>query len=316
MIFTYDIINSTNERKGISMNIVECSNLSKNFGKNNILDNISFEIKEGEIFGFLGPNGAGKTTTIKILTGLLNAGSGDIKIMGKSITSQRYEALENIGAIVENPEFYTYLSGYENLMQVARTIDGVGKNEIDEAVDLVRLNKRINDKVKKYSLGMKQRLGVAQAILHRPKLLVLDEPTNGLDPAGIKEFREMIKHLSKEFDMSVLVSSHILSEVEQLCNRVMIIDRGKMVLVKDLSVESEEYFIIKSKDTDSMDSFLQKSKLKYSIDMENIKISIQEDDVFSLVSKLVENKISFSQIYRGRESLESKFLSITGGDIR
>ncbi len=173
--------------------VVRLKNVTKRIGKKTIIDDLTFDVPQGEIFGFLGPNGAGKTTTIRMMVGLMSITQGDIWIQGKSIHSQFKQAIRHVGAIVENPELYKYLSGYRNLIHYARMTPGVSKQRIDEVVQLVRLEERIHDKVGTYSLGMRQRLGVAQALLHRPSLLILDEPTNGLDPAGIRELRDYLR---------------------------------------------------------------------------------------------------------------------------
>ena len=201
------------------MNVLEVTGLKKKLGKREIIKGINLSVKEGEIFGFLGPNGAGKTTTIRMLVGLIAPNEGEIKICGKDLQKNKEEALKNVGAVVENPELYKYLSGRENLMQIAR-IRKVSKDEVDSLIELVGLKDRIDDKVKKYSLGMKQRLGLAAALIGEPKLLILDEPTNGLDPSGIIDFREVVKKAAKERNMAVFISSHILSEVQNLCDRV------------------------------------------------------------------------------------------------
>lgn len=208
---------------------LQIKNLNKTLGRRQILHDISFEAYEGEVFGFLGPNGAGKTTTIKIIVGLLSLDEGDIYVGGFDIRKHYEQALAGIGGIVENPEMYKYMTGRENLEQYARIRDGVTKERIDEVVKLVGLSNRINEKIRRYSLGMRQRLGVAQAILHHPKLLVLDEPTNGLDPAGIKELRDILKRLAHEEKICVLVSSHLMAEMELMCDRVGIISNGKML---------------------------------------------------------------------------------------
>lgn len=208
---------------------LKITGLNKILGKRHILHDISLEAYEGEVFGFLGPNGAGKTTTIKIIVGLLSLDEGDIAVGGFDIRHNFEKALAEIGGIVENPEMYKYMTGRENLRQYARMREGVTEARIDEVVKLVGLSKRIDEKVKRYSLGMRQRLGVAQAILHHPKLLVLDEPTNGLDPAGIKELRDILKKLAHEENICVLVSSHLMSEMELMCDRVGIINNGKMI---------------------------------------------------------------------------------------
>ena len=220
--------------------LLKIENLTKKFNGRTILDNISLEAYAGEVFGFLGPNGAGKTTTIKIITGLLDADSGNVQINGFNVRKQFEKALSNIGAIVENPELYGYMSGLQNLRQFKRLRSGITEDRIMEAARFVGLENRLKDKVKRYSLGMKQRLGVAQAILNHPKLLVLDEPTNGLDPAGIKELRGILKKLAHEKGTAVFVSSHMLSEMEMMCDRVGIISEGQLVDVKPIKELMEQ----------------------------------------------------------------------------
>ena len=209
----------------LSDTILKIKGLNKTLGKKQILHSIDMECYSGEVYGFLGPNGAGKTTTIKIAVGLLQLDEGEISINGKDIRKDFEGAMANVGGIVENPEMYKYLSGMENLRQYARMREGVTEERIKEVVELVRLSNRINDKVSKYSLGMRQRLGVAQAILHRPKLLILDEPTNGLDPVGIEELRELIRSFPEK-GITVILSSHILSEVQQTADHIGIIAGG------------------------------------------------------------------------------------------
>ncbi|MGN0595186.1 MAG: ABC transporter ATP-binding protein, partial [Hominimerdicola sp.] len=209
--------------------ILSIKNLSVKLGKKQVLDNINLECMSGEVFGFLGPNGAGKTTTIKIAVGLMGYDKGEIFINGIDTQKNFEKAMANVGGIVENPEMYKYLTGKQNLMQYVRMRKGVDEKRIDEVVELVKLSNRINEKVSKYSLGMRQRLGVAQALLHKPKLLILDEPTNGLDPAGIKELRDILKEISHKEGVCVLVSSHLMSEMEMMCDRVGIIANGKMI---------------------------------------------------------------------------------------
>lgn len=230
--------------------VLKIEHLSKTFGKREILHDISFETYEGEIFGFLGPNGAGKTTTIKIAAGLLRLDEGEIYIAGHSVKKNFEDAMACVGGIVENPEFYKYMSGLDNLRLFANIRDGITEERIKEVVHLVGLDNRIKDKVGKYSLGMRQRLGVAQAILHRPKLLILDEPTNGLDPAGIKELRDVLKEISHNEGVSVLVSSHLMSEMEMMCDRVGVIVNGALVDVKPIdelvsatSLDKQDYEI-------------------------------------------------------------------------
>ena len=222
---------------------VEIQNVSKVIKGKTIIDSLSFEVKNGEVFGFLGPNGAGKTTTIRMIVGLMEMTSGDIKISGYSVKKNFEKAVGQVGAIVENPEMYKFLSGYQNLLHYARMSKGITKEKIAETVKLVGLTDRIHDKVKTYSLGMRQRLGIAQALLHNPKVLILDEPTNGLDPAGIREIRDYVRMLAREKDMAVIVSSHLLSEMEMMCDRIGIIQKGKLVdvqFVNDFIHESEK----------------------------------------------------------------------------
>lgn len=217
---------------------LKIEHLSKSFGKRQILHDISFETYKGEVFGFLGPNGAGKTTTIKIAVGLLSLDEGTITVNGSTLEKNFEKAMQDIGAIVENPEMYKRLTGMQNLRQYARLRstkeNPITQQRIDEVVSLVKLSNRINEKVKKYSLGMRQRLGVAQALLHKPALMILDEPTNGLDPAGIKELRDILKDAAHKENISVIVSSHLMSEMELMCDRVGIIVNGKLIGVQPI----------------------------------------------------------------------------------
>lgn len=222
-------------RKGRDADIVlAVDNVKKMIGKRLIIKGISFDVRAGEIFGFLGPNGSGKTTTIRMLVDLIKPTEGSIRICGYDVQREHNEALQYVGCIVENPELYSYLSGWENLEHFARMLPGVGEKRICEVVDIVGMDARIHDKVKTYSLGMRQRLGIAQALLNDPKLLILDEPTNGLDPQGIKELREFIRQLA-ETGLSLFISSHLLSEIQQMCDRVAIISHGEVITVGEVS---------------------------------------------------------------------------------
>lgn len=214
--------------------VLEVDNLTKVFKNRVAVDNVSFEIIKGEIFGLIGPNGAGKTTIIRMLTGLAEPTSGEIYIDGISLRKHFEKVIAKLGGIIETPELYSYMTGMENLKFFASLYPNITKEKIDEIVKLVGMEKRIYDKVRTYSLGMKQRIGIAQALLHDPKLLILDEPTNGLDPNGIKDMRKFLIGLARKKNISILVSSHILSEMEQLCDTVAIIDGGKILEVKTL----------------------------------------------------------------------------------
>ena len=215
--------------------VLSVEGLTKIYGSRYAVDNISFAILEGQIFGFLGANGAGKSTTIKMLTGLTSISSGNAYIYGYSVKTDFESAIANVGAIIEIPQFYPYLSGYNNLKFFAKlSAHKVNEERIMEVANLVGLGQRIKDKVSNYSLGMKQRLGVAQALLHRPKILILDEPTNGLDANGIREFRMLLKTLAFKENICILISSHILGEMENLCDNIAIIDKGKIIAFKTL----------------------------------------------------------------------------------
>jgi ABC-2 type transport system ATP-binding protein len=304
--------------------VLKIESLSKKFGGRTILDDISLEAYSGEVFGFLGPNGAGKTTTIKIITGLLEADSGKIEICGRDIRKQFEGAMENIGAIVENPELYGHLTGLQNLRQFRRLRNGISEERIMEAVRFVGLENRIKDKLKRYSLGMKQRLGVAQAILHRPKLLVLDEPTNGLDPAGIKELRDIMKKLAHEEGAAVFVSSHLLSEMEMMCDRVGIISQGRLVDVKPIKELVEQQasggvvyrFTVKPVD--------EALKVLSTMDIPAENVLVHNDQSFDLLisnddavttvtAKLATSGIGIMGVTRQERRLEDIYMEITGG---
>ncbi|MBN2910138.1 ABC transporter ATP-binding protein [Polycladomyces sp. WAk] len=209
--------------------VLSVEDLTKTIGSRTIVDRVSFEVNPGEIFGFLGPNGAGKTTTIRMLVGLIRPTAGSIRIAGHDLQTDFLRAIRHVGCIVENPEMYPYLTGRENLEIFARMQGDVSTERIEEVVRLVELEHRIDDRVNTYSLGMRQRLGIAQALLGRPSLLILDEPTNGLDPAGIRELRAFVRQLAKTEGISVFISSHILHEVQLMCDRVAIIHQGRLV---------------------------------------------------------------------------------------
>jgi ABC-2 type transport system ATP-binding protein len=217
----------------VKESILSVKGLKKKIKNKMIIKGVSFEIGAGEVFGFLGPNGAGKTTTIRMLVGLIRPTDGSIEICGVSLKDKPYQALSQVGCIVENPELYPYLSGWENLEHFARMLRGITEARIHEVVAIVGMEQRIQDKVKTYSLGMRQRLGIAQALLGSPKLLILDEPTNGLDPQGIKEMREFIRDLAGK-GLSVFVSSHLLSEIQLMCDRVAIISHGSVIAVGEV----------------------------------------------------------------------------------
>lgn len=295
--------------------VLKCEHLHKNFGRKEILKDVSLKLEKGDILGFIGPNGAGKTTTIKLILGLQSITSGTVNINGYDITNNFTKAIEKVGAIVENPDLYMYLTGYENLKLIANLYKGVGKDRIDEVVKLVKLENRINDKVSKYSLGMRQRLGIAQAILHKPNLLILDEPTNGLDPEGIKEIRELLKELAEKEKMAVLISSHNLLELETFCNKICIIKNGKVMetnKIEDVKNVAKSGYIFEIDNTEMVDKMLKGVTV---IDNTKFKIDIEREEVPSIVKRLVENDIKIYSINEEKISLEDAFLKKTGGNV-
>ena len=263
----------------MSETILKCENLCKHFGKKQILDKVSLEVKQGDILGFIGPNGAGKTTTIKLILGLQIIDSGTVKINGYDIQKDFEKAIEKVGTIVENPDLYMYLSGYENLKLIANLYKNVDKKRIDEVVKLVKLEQRIKDKVSKYSLGMRQRLGIAQALLHKPNLLILDEPTNGLDPEGIKELRELIKNLAEKENMAIVISSHNLAELESFCNKVTIIKNGKVVETSAINEvkKVEQSYIIELDNLENIEKIIEKQIEK--INETKIKLNVNKNEI-------------------------------------
>jgi ABC-2 type transport system ATP-binding protein len=300
--------------------VLKINGVTKQFGKRKAVDNVSFEVKAGEVFGFLGPNGAGKTTTIKMIMGFLNIDEGEISICGIDVRKHHEKAMENIGGIVENPEMYNYLSGMTNLEMYARLHDGVTKQRIAEVVELCGMTHRINEKVKKYSLGMKQRAGLAQALLHKPKILILDEPTNGLDPAGIRELRDIIKNLAHEENVGVLVSSHLLAEMELMCDTVGIINNGKLIGVKPIKQLIQEASVAQGYilNVNAVDAAVKLINAKYpdiikQTGTDFIKLDIKEENVQDICSLLVTNGVGISGINKNEVSLEDAFMAITGG---
>jgi ABC-2 type transport system ATP-binding protein len=295
--------------------ILQISNLKKKIGKKTIIHDLSLDVYKGEVFGFLGPNGAGKTTTIRMIVGLMSITDGQVLINGKSVSKDFESAIAHVGAIVENPELYKFLTGYQNLIHYSRMMKGISGERIKEVVKLVGLENRINDKVKTYSLGMRQRLGLAQALLHNPSLLILDEPTNGLDPAGIREIRDYLRKLAKEEGLAVFVSSHLLSEMELMCDRIGILQHGKLIdvqNVKDFSNDKNIPQVVFTVDNASIVLELLGEGTLLSADQ--IELSVEKEDIPATVEKLVENGIKLYGIEHKGKSLEDKFLEITGGE--
>jgi len=298
--------------------ILEMRNVTKYFGKRKVLDNVSLTVNEGEILGFLGPNGAGKTTAIKIMLGLLNADSGEVIINGYSVKKDFEKALKRVGGIIESPDMYNYLTGYENLMLCAR-MHGLGRERVLEVAEQVKLAGRLNDKVKKYSLGMRQRLGVAQAIINRPNLLVLDEPTNGLDPVGIKELRDMLRDYARQ-GAAVFVSSHLLAEMELMCDTLCIIEQGVVIAQKSL-----REFITTTDTADRLNYTFSVGDLEKAVALLNangyevtvsdslIHAQITKEKAAAMAKLLSLNDVDLYSMTAEQKRLEDAFLQTTHG---
>ncbi|ULO09395.1 ABC transporter ATP-binding protein [Paenibacillus sp. 19GGS1-52] len=322
----------TNGKSGGSGAVVlSVDGVRKKIGRKWIIDDVTFDVKEGEIFGFLGPNGAGKTTTIRMLVDLIRPSEGKITVCGFNVNRNPEKALQYVGSIVENPEVYTYLTGWENLQHFARMQPGVDKARIAEVVDIVRLDQRIHDKVSTYSLGMRQRLGIAQALLGRPRLLILDEPTNGLDPKGIKELREFIRKLADE-GLAVFVSSHLLSEIQLLCDRVAIISKGRVLAVggvNELVSRNSPYVLWELEPFDrARELMVNRSDIQLlelgevTLDDSiiagmgpNSLITIMDEDMIpEIVAVLVSAEVEVRAVHKINPTLEQLFLKLTEGE--
>ncbi|WP_239614273.1 ABC transporter ATP-binding protein [Cohnella mopanensis] len=310
--------------------ILSVQGLKKTIGRKPIIHQVSFDVYAGEIFGFLGPNGSGKTTTIRMLVDLIKPSAGKIVICGDNVGTHPEKALSHIGCIVENPEMYGYMTGWENLEHFARMQAGITIDRITEVVEIVGLDQRIHDKVKTYSLGMRQRLGIAQALLGRPKLLILDEPTNGLDPKGIKELREFIRKLA-ESGMSLFISSHLLSEIQLMCDRVAIIAHGEVIAVgevEELVSQAGTYTIWQVGDTTEVKRMLSGQQDVQLIPDNEHRIDesilsglhhpiitiMDEDKISEWVSRFVSAGIAIHSVQRVAPSLEELFLKLTEGE--
>ena len=307
----------------MSQYALEVESLTKTIGKKTIVDDVSFQVERGEIFGLLGPNGAGKTTIIRMIVSLINRTGGTVMVNGHNLDDSFTLAMNELGAIVENPEFYKYLSGYKNLRHYARmALTEISEERIEEVTKLVGLEKAIHDKVRTYSLGMRQRLGVAQAILHKPSILILDEPTNGLDPQGIREFRDYLRLLASQ-GTSVLVSSHLLSEMQLMCDRFAIIEEGKLIHISTMNEneEAEEKMLrvveLEVSDADSASKLLLEKlpavKIT-SIKGQRLFLSAQKEFIPEINKLMVMNNIDVFEILNVKATLEDRFLEITNKD--
>jgi len=296
---------------------MELIQVKKTIGKAEIIKGLNFSVNKGEVFGFIGPNGAGKTTTIRMMVGLMSLTEGDVRILGKSIKTDFKEAVQEVGAIVENPEMYPFMTGWQNLNQYARMIPGITKARIQEVIKLVGLEKPIHDKAGKYSLGMRQRLGIAQALLHSPAVLILDEPTNGLDPAGIREIRQYIRRLAIDENVAVIISSHMLSEIELMCDRIGIIKNGEIIAiqsVQDDGVQQDLRHI--QMEVKKGDQAIATLKSDHGIEaiLSNGSLSFQskKDTIPAIIQTFVKHDIPIYQVGVSKTTLEDKFFDLIG----
>lgn len=297
--------------------VMQLKNVKKTIKNKPIIKGLNFDIYSGEVFGFLGPNGAGKTTTIRMMVGLMKMTDGDVVIKGHSVRDDFKKAIRHVGGIVENPEMYPFMSGWKNLVHYARMMPGVTEERIQEVVRLVGLEKRIKEKVGKYSLGMRQRLGIAQALLHKPSVLILDEPTNGLDPSGIREIRAYIRSLAEEEGVAVIVSSHILSEMEMMCDRIGIIKNGELISIQTVQdalqeTDEKEVTIEATPVEDTMAALKEMTEKEVRLHQDRLTFTVQKEKIPQVVSGLVGKGISIYSVNVNRSTLEEKFLDLIG----
>ena len=296
--------------------IVETKGLCKSYGNKKEVRNVDLKVPKGCVYGFMGPNGAGKSTTLKMLLGLIKASSGKAEIAGKEMNQKnRLEILRETGSLIESPSYYGHLTGRENL-EIVRTLKNAPEKEVDQVLKLVRMERQQNKKAREYSLGMKQRLGLAAALIGRPELLILDEPTNGLDPAGIQEIRELICELPKRMGITVLVSSHLLSEMDQMADYVGIINHGQLIFQDKLDAlheHSKSKLLLRVMNRTVTLKILENNGVEGRVTEEGILIpGFSDDRTAALVSALAEGGAGLYRIEERQKSLEDIFLSLTG----
>jgi len=294
---------------------LQASHLTKVIGERTIVDDVSFELRPGEVFGFLGPNGAGKTTTIRMLVGLIRPTEGNVTICGYDVRRDFEKAMRCIGCIVENPDLYRFMTGRENLEHFARMLD-VPRAEIERVASLVNLAHRLDQRVGTYSLGMRQRLGIAQAMLGKPRVLILDEPANGLDPAGIREIRELLRMLAEEEGLAVFISSHLLAEIELTADRVAIIHKGRILrtgAVRDL-ISNQRVMEIRVGDPERATAILREQGIDVTASEDLLFAAIEEPSTPPLVAALARNGIDVFHVRSRVQTLEEMFLEATGGE--
>ena len=296
------------------MTLLEVNNLSKSFKDFQAVDNLSFSIEKGDVYGFLGPNGAGKSTTLRMILGLIYPSSGEIIFDGQKIEKYKRGYLQNIGALIERPDFYENLSAYNNLKLFAKLSKVENpKVRIQEVLEEVKLWDRKDSRVKSYSQGMKQRLGIAQALLHKPELIILDEPSNGLDPQGQADMRELIKRISQELNITIIISSHILAEIELVANRMIIINRGKKIAegnVQELMATDDLRVELKTKEPEKLIQLVSENGFESDMVGEKVQVKLAESDIPNLVSKIQTAGIELYELKQLR-TLEEYFINLT-----
>ena len=293
--------------------LLSIENLHKSFGDFKAVNNISLNVHKGDIYGFLGPNGAGKSTTIRMILGLIQPDNGSIQINGENILGKKRNYLNSIGALIERPDFYKNLSAYENLKILFKLSSLSNKHKIKEVLEEVGLYEKKDQKVGGYSQGMKQRLGIAQTLLHEPSLIILDEPSNGLDPQGQVDMRNLILKINQSMGITIIISSHILSEIEKIANRMIVINKGKKIVegnVTQMMNNDVMKVSFKSDNLEDLTSFLNEEKLDFKINNDNIIVPVNEDDISQLINRITSNKINLKEVKQLR-TLEELFLDLT-----
>ena len=297
----------------LSEKILEIQNLHKSFGSFKAVDDISLHVNKGDIYGFLGPNGAGKSTTLRMVLGLIKPEKGSILIKKKNIAGTNRNFLNDIGAVIEKPDFYKNLTGLENLKILFKMSKLKNENRIFEVLNEVNLWDKRNQKVSGYSQGMKQRLGIAQTLLHQPSLIILDEPSNGLDPQGQADMRDLILRINKEMQITIIISSHILSEIEKIANRMVVINKGVKILegnVKNLMEKELLKVSFKTNSLKQLSQLFSQEGISYEVRSNNIIALINEEKISNVIEKIVSKKITFSEVKQMR-TLEELFLGLT-----
>ena len=295
------------------MSLLNAKNLTKKFSDFTAVNNLTFNVNKGDIYGFLGPNGAGKSTSLRMVLGLIHPTSGTVMVNNQTVNKTNRKYLSSIGALIERPDFYTNLSAYDNLKILAKLSNLRDKKRINEVLEEVGLIKKANVKVGSFSQGMKQRLGIAQALLHQPELIILDEPSNGLDPQGQIDMRKLIQRINSDLGITIIISSHILSEIEQIANRMIVINNGEKIVEGNVTqlMNSEQMKVrIKVNQLNSLKELLKSKDLSFDLHDEFVIVKLKESEISSLINLIADNNISIQEV-RQLRTLEELFLKWT-----